>query len=196
MAARRQKNHLAVRTQHHPVLGAYRDGMAIVDEQDQSPLYQGEPCVWCGWCFVLMQPHSEALHARSVRLMTRGKGPVVLMLLAVLGFGCQLRTDGLTELGPTNWGATVACPGEPLQAMRAHEPVQVGSWGCLASSPSASIGQLDCWTASAAQTRDSVPTLPEVATPAVVTLEADCGLGSASSVAFLDGCEVEVTCGP
>jgi hypothetical protein len=53
----------------HPVLGAYRGSMAVLDESDRTGLYRGEPSVWCGWCFLMMAPHSVALHEHSEREM-------------------------------------------------------------------------------------------------------------------------------
>jgi hypothetical protein len=57
----------------HPVLGTFRDGMAVVDENDRSEPYAGEPSVWCGWCFIMMIAHSRALHDQSVGEMKKRK---------------------------------------------------------------------------------------------------------------------------
>lgn len=57
----------------HPFMGPFRrleggGAMAIVDCDDDTPRYQDPPMRECGWCYVMMLPHSEALHDHAVTL--------------------------------------------------------------------------------------------------------------------------------
>jgi hypothetical protein len=96
----------------------------------------------------------------------------------VLLLGCErIETEGLQTIGPNVWSAIVECDGEARLLGRGEVAEVSDGWQCVSVDPEKYMGWIRCWRGDSE-----------------FTLAAACEPGFYRSMAYLDGCRVEITC--
>lgn len=105
---------------------------------------------------------------------------IVLLVVLAFGLGCNgFETQGVTELGPATWEATLQCGKyEPMVSLRVGEVVEIDEqWSCQPQEPKDGLGRVLCWAGDAE-----------------FQLISTCEFGNYKSEVYFGKCQVKVTC--
>lgn len=99
-------------------------------------------------------------------------------VLVLLAASCSTpTTDGLRELSPLTWTALADCGDGELRMATGEVTALAGDWFCIPLKPEKYMGWIRCWRGDSE-----------------FTLAAPCEPGFYHSMAYIEGCRVEITC--